>query len=73
VHPNPIDPHAAVSGLVEAFDEVLDLSVAVPLSVLASNHHAGLAAAAVGTDEPLAPTEFSAPYWAAIATRSGST
>jgi hypothetical protein len=24
-HPNPIDPHAAVGGLVEAFDEVLDL------------------------------------------------
>jgi hypothetical protein len=25
LHPNPIDPHAAVDGLIEAFEEVLDL------------------------------------------------
>jgi hypothetical protein len=30
LHPNPIDPHAAVGGLVEAFEEILDLSVGVP-------------------------------------------
>ena len=40
--------------LIEAFNEVLDFSVAVPLSVLAPNHHVGLAAAAAGTDQPLA-------------------
>jgi hypothetical protein len=53
----PIDPHAAVGRLVEAFEEVLDLSVAVPLSVLACNHHSGLAAPASGTDQPIAPLE----------------
>jgi len=43
-----------VGGLIEAFNEVLDFSVAVPLSVLARNHHVGLATAAAGTDQPLA-------------------
>jgi len=41
--------------LIEAFDEVLDLSVAVPLSVLACNHHSGLAAAAAGAEAALLP------------------
>jgi len=40
--------------LIEAFNEVLDFSAAVRLSVLAANHHVGLAAAAAGTDQPLA-------------------
>jgi hypothetical protein len=43
--PNPIDPHAAVGGLVEAFDEVLDLRqhLLIPhgLGRLVDVHHHG--------------------------------
>ena len=30
MHSDPIDPHASIGRLIEAFEKVLDLSVAVP-------------------------------------------
>jgi hypothetical protein len=45
LHPDPIDPHAAVGRLVEAFDEVLDLlqHLLIPhgLGRLVDVHHHG--------------------------------
>jgi hypothetical protein len=45
LHPDPIDPHAAVGRLIEAFDEVLDLRqhLLIPhgLGRLVDVHHHG--------------------------------
>jgi hypothetical protein len=42
---------------LKAFDEVLDLSVAVPLSPRSAYDHIDLTAAALGADQPGAPIE----------------
>jgi hypothetical protein len=41
LHPDPISPHAAVGGLTEAFEEVLDLGLQHGLGRLVHVHHHG--------------------------------
>jgi hypothetical protein len=41
MHPDPIDPHASVGRLIEAFEEVLDLRILHGLGRLVDVHHHG--------------------------------